>query len=259
MVGEPTSSLRLCIGVRVIAVVYCGVTTRRNRWKHLEGSLASSIHTRGIIMQTSFQGCPQHMAPAVCMCMSSLPTMPQLRWGQQLCPVGLATLICQLSVLLGLGLLISADSLGPCLPDLSSLHLLNVTVDALHGLDSGRKFFILGPSGPWSQLTAVVGTYAYVLVLWPPITLLVCQRWHCCRAQWHLHHLYVLSSLASTFGNFSSHPAPCVGDTGAPWPGLKFFFLTRYSYLRIYGYANMTVHSLVYKESKYLDFLGYLF
>jgi hypothetical protein len=88
--------------------------------------------------------------------------MPQLRGGQQLRPVGLATVICQLSVLLGLGLLISADSLGPCRPELSSLHLLNVTVDALHGLDGRRKFSILGPSGPSSQLTAVVGTYAYV-------------------------------------------------------------------------------------------------
>jgi hypothetical protein len=70
------------------------------------------------------------------MCTSSPPTMPQLREGHQLCPVGLATVIYQLLVLLGMGLVLMADSPGSGLLYVPFYHLCYINVaDVLFGLD----------------------------------------------------------------------------------------------------------------------------
>ncbi len=61
------------------------------------------------------------------MCTSSPMTMPQLRGGHQLCSIGLATVIFEVSDLLGLGLVPTAQSPSFDLPDIPFLHLLTST------------------------------------------------------------------------------------------------------------------------------------
>jgi hypothetical protein len=58
------------------------------------------------------------------MCMSSLMTMQKGRGGYQLCSIGLATIIFEVSDLLGLGLVPTAQSPSFDLPDIPFLHLL---------------------------------------------------------------------------------------------------------------------------------------
>ncbi len=87
------------------AFIYCGVTFTRDRWKHLEGSLALGSPSPEItITWTSFCHCP--CTPSVSLagiyigcsrkrhtCTSLPQTMPQLRGGHQLCPEGLTTVL----------------------------------------------------------------------------------------------------------------------------------------------------------------------
>jgi hypothetical protein len=142
------------------------VTATWDRRKHLNGSLPSSIHIGCLrdadvfpLHLRSTHHCWRHgfMAWRWCRtCTTSPPTPPQLRGGHLLHPVGLATVICQFLVLLGLRLVAMADSPGSNLPDIRFLSLCYVNVvHVLYGLNS-RKAFNMPASSP--QLTAVAGT-----------------------------------------------------------------------------------------------------
>jgi hypothetical protein len=64
-------------------------------------------------------------------------TMQQLRGVQQLHPVGLATVICQVSDTLELGLVPLAALPGPSLPNIPFLSLFYVSMDVIIGLLTG--------------------------------------------------------------------------------------------------------------------------
>jgi hypothetical protein len=130
--------------LRSIAAIYCGVATKQDRRKHLEGSLASSVHTGGhgladvystaVIAIVSMAwiwghgGDVIHVQPRIGLCCSP--------GGHQLCPLGPATVLHRFLVHFGPGLIPMANSPGPGPPD---VHFAFLTCQHLQYIDSGLR------------------------------------------------------------------------------------------------------------------------
>jgi hypothetical protein len=84
------------------------------------------------------------------------PTTLRLRGGTSVTPIGLAMVICQVSVPLGLGLVPTDNS--PGLLAIPFLHFCYMDVDNLYGLDGRRT---LSPPDSSPQLTGAGRTYSY--------------------------------------------------------------------------------------------------